>query len=246
MLPKTLNSTLGTAHLEHSSDALKNLISLPENTNEKDLAKIHQLFNPPLTRLSADKIFIRQCKLAGDEIDAHGGCFRSKDLPHLLELTQGAPALIAHNRQTSAVARFFGGNILTVGEHHYIAPKFYWPREHSEASDLRLLIDTGIINEASIAFTFEKAECNICGCDIRECAHMPFETYDEKVCHYWYHNVIKVLEGSFVYRGAEPGTGFLERYPQILPNHQLKITIDGISYTSSSTQPPSKKADHES
>ncbi len=33
--------------------------------------------------------------------------------------------------------------------------------------------------------------------------------YGKQLCHYWYDGVDRVLEGSFVYRGSEPGTGIL-------------------------------------
>lgn len=224
MLKKMQKHTQTTAVLELSDSDLPSLISTSPSSSEQDLDIIHALPNPPLVTLKSDEIFIRQCKLAGDAVDAHGGRFHTEDLPHLLKLSQGAPALIGHNRQAPAVARFFGGEIVKIGENSFIAPKFYWPRAHSTASDLRLQIDTGIIHEASLAFTFEKATCNICGQDIRTCQHMIFDTYEDKLCFYWYENVHRVLEGSFVYQGAEPGTGFLDMQSQNIPSH---VTIDG-------------------
>lgn len=227
MLVELQNSLLMTSVLDHFPGALFSAQDAQEKTMTNDLSLIASLHNPPLTPLTSDKIFIRHCKLAGDAVDAHGGCFRTADLPKLLELSNGAPALIGHNRQSAAVARFFGGTIFSIGENQYIAPKFYWPREHSKANDLRVLIDSGILNEASVAFQFEKAECSICSQDIRFCSHIPFEKYDGKLCFYYYHNILRVLEGSFVYRGAEPNTGFMKNL-QSLPE---SIRIDGVEYT---------------
>lgn len=174
-----------------------------------DVELINALSNPPLVPLTEQDIHVRRCRLAGDAVDSQFGCFRSHDLPKLLALTQGAPALIGHDRQKIAVARFFGGSVETYQGHHYIVPKFYWPRAHSGAEDFRVLLDCGIITEASIAFTFEKPACSICGGDIRECEHEPGGFYGLKLCHYYYEKIERVLEGSFVYRGAEPGTGIL-------------------------------------
>ena len=42
-----------------------------------------------------------------------------------------------------------------------------------------------------------------------ECEHEPGAHYGLKLCHYFYDGLDRVLEGSFVYRGAEPGTGIL-------------------------------------
>jgi hypothetical protein len=204
------------------------LIALSNTPAKSDLDEIRGLPNPPLVKLVLDDIHVRRCRLAGDRVDAHGGCFRTADLDKVLRLAHGAPALIGHDRRSPAVARFFGGSIESFGGARYIVPKFYWPRHHSAAEDLRWQIDTGILSEASIAFTFEQATCSICSRDIRECEHEIGKDYDGKVCFYYYDGVERVLEGSFVYRGAEPGTGFL--HSRILaggtPAKQLdKVTL---------------------
>ena len=177
--------------------------------------------------LKEDDIHVRRCRLAGDAVDSQYGCFRTHELERLLSLTHGAPALIGHNRMTTAVARFFGGLVEKYEGHHYIVPKFYWPKQHSSAEDFRVLLDTGIISEASLAFTFEKPSCSICGQDIRECEHQPGAMYGLKICHYFYDGLDKVLEGSFVYRGAEPGTGILAEISDLKPTlkSRKRITI---------------------
>lgn len=205
-----------------------------ESTGENDVAQIAQLPNPPLAPLTECDIHVRRCRLAGDAVDTQFGCFRSHDLQKLLELTHGAPALIGHNRQTVAVARFFGGSVEEFGGHRYIVPKFYWPRAHSAAEDFRVLLDAGIISEASIAFTFEKPSCSICGKDIRECEHEPGAHYGLKLCHYFYDGLDRVLEGSFVYRGAEPGTGILSEISDlkkaIKGRKTITVRIGGRTY----------------
>ncbi len=199
-----------------------------------DIEQINALPNPPLCELGADDIHVRRCRLAGDAVDSQFGCFRSHDLPRVLELTHGAPALIGHNRESIAVARFFGGSVDEFGGSHYIIPKFYWPKAHSAAEDFRVLLDAGIISEASIAFTFEKPSCSICGKDIRECEHEPGAHYGLKLCHYFYDGIDRVLEGSFVYRGAEPGTGILSEISDlkkaIKGRKTISVRIGGRTY----------------
>jgi hypothetical protein len=185
------------------------LAASQENAAANDLALIQTLPNPPLIPLTADDIHVRRCRLAGDAVDSQFGCFRTQDLPRVLEMTHGAPALIGHNRQSIAVARFFGGTVEEHQGHRYIVPRFYWPKAHSASEDFRILLDSGMISEASISFTFDKPSCSICGKDIRECEHEPGTLYGLKLCHYYYDGLDRVLEGSFVYRGAEPGTGIL-------------------------------------
>lgn len=195
----------------------------PHSTD--DIEVINTLPNPPLVLLKEDDIHVRRCRLAGDAVDAQYGCFRTHDLQKLLKLTHGAPALIGHNRLTTAVARFFGGMIEKYEAHNYIVPKFYWPKQHSSAEDFRVLLDAGIISEASIAFVFEKPSCSICGKDIRECEHLPGTMYGLRICHYFYDGLDRVLEGSFVYRGAEPGTGILAEISDLKQTLKSRKTI---------------------
>ncbi len=111
--------------------------------------------------------------------------------------------------------------------HRYIVPKFYWPKAHSAAEDFRVLLDAGIISEASISFVFDKPACSICGKDIRQCEHEPGALYGLRLCHYYYDGIERVLEGSFVYRGAEPGTGILAAIAELKKaiKGQKKITL---------------------
>jgi len=207
------------------------LLKSPEPTSQ--LEAINQLPNPPLVPLAAEDIYMRRCRLAGDAVDSHLGCFRTSDLEDVLKLAHGAPALIGHNRYSIAVARFFGGTIETHLNHKYIVPNFYWPKAHSGAEDFRILLDSGIITEASIAFTFNKPTCSVCGHDIRECDHEPGTMYAKRMCHYWYDGVDKVLEGSFVYRGSEPGTGVLAEMKSArheLKNRRMKLRLGGRVY----------------
>jgi hypothetical protein len=203
------------------------VVALQEVQTTGDPEQINTLTNPPLVPVSEEDIHVRRCRLAGDAVDSQYGCFRTHDLPELLKRTHGAPALIGHNRQGIAVARFFGGSVEEHEGHRYIVPKFYWPRAHSGAEDFRVLLDSGLISEASIAFTFDKPACSICGKDIRECEHEPGALYGLKLCYYYYDGLDRVLEGSFVYRGAEPGTGILSEMSDIkhaIKGHK-KITV---------------------
>ncbi|HHE46709.1 MAG TPA: hypothetical protein ENL08_03265 [Bacteroidetes bacterium] len=180
-----------------------------------DVRIINSLSNPPPVPVTVRDIYVRRCRLAGDAVDAGFGRFRTGDLDLLLDMLQGAPALVGHRKDTLGVARFFGGGIERNEQTgvSYIVPKFYWMRLHSASEDLRVNIDGGIYNEASLGFTFRKPTCGICGEDIRRCEHVPGREYDGKRCFFYYDELIKVTEGSFVYRGAQQGTGFMLAHP---------------------------------
>ncbi len=191
------------------------LLPEPAKITDDDLDAINNLPNPPLTPVTAREVHVRKCRLAGDGIDAGFGRFRTDDLPRLLELAAGAPALIGHRRDTLGVARFYGGELWQdpQTEITYIVPKFYWMRAHSASEDLRICIDGGIYSEASLGFTFRTPTCSVCEGDIRRCDHLPGREYEGETCFYYYDEVLRVTEGSFVYRGAQPGTGFMLNHP---------------------------------
>ena len=76
-------------------------------------------------------------------------------------------------------------------------------RETGGARDLLLNIDGGIYREVSISWRYRGGKCSICGEEIRTCSHSPGQKYDHKRCYFWIENVLEVLEGSLVYRGAD-------------------------------------------
>ncbi|MBM3327399.1 MAG: hypothetical protein FJY65_10595 [Calditrichaeota bacterium] len=211
-------------------------VLLPEQTKalDEDIAGINGLPNPPPVPVTARDVYIRRCRLAGDAVDAGFGRFRSEDLPRLLQMAQGAPALIGHKREGLGVARFFGGSLQTDPRSGitYIVPKFYWMRNHSAAEDLRVNIDGGIWCEASLGFTFRKPTCSVCGEDIRRCEHTPGTRVGDAVCFFYYDDIIKVTEGSIVYRGAQPGTGFMlaGQPPAIDLSNLPRFRWEGIWY----------------
>ena len=199
-----------------------------------DIAQIKSLKNPPLVELKPEDVHIRKTRLAGDRVDAYGGRFRSEDLPKLLKMTQGLPLLIGHRKDTLGVARFFNGSIETCEGANYIVPRFYWLKNHSSAEDLRLSIDGGLVSAASISFSFKRPTCSVCGEDIRICAHQVGKSYMNKAepCFYYYDEIVRVNEGSLVYQGAEPGTGFelnLEK-PGFSPGEKFRIKLNGKIY----------------
>ena len=188
------------------------------SVSDDDIAVISNLSNPPPVPVKIKDIYVRKCRLAGDGINCHFGRFHTEDLPDLLNKTQGASCLIGHRKETAGIARFFGGSIEShpalnietgkIEKMNFIVPKIYWMKSHSQAEDLRLNIDGGIYHQASISWYFEKPVCGICKKDIRLCDHVPGKRYDGKLCFFWYEDIGDVLEGSIVFAGGHPGTGF--------------------------------------
>ncbi|MFC1724670.1 hypothetical protein ACFL4T_03515 [candidate division KSB1 bacterium] len=191
-----------------------------DKVTDEDIKNINGLENPPLLPVTKERIYIRRCWLAGDAVNVFYGKFRTKDLPRLLGLIRGKSVLVGHRKDTVGIARFFGGsvekkmtgNVITgkTEETNFIVPKFYWIKGTQQAEDLRLNIDGGIYHQASLSWWYRKPTCSICGLDIRsiDCSHIPGKTYNENLCFYFYDDIVDVAEGSIVYLGAHPGTGF--------------------------------------
>jgi len=188
-------------------------------TTDEDAEVINSLLNPPLVSVKKEDIYVRRCRLASDAIDYSYGKFRTEDLPRLLEFAQGVSLLIGHRKDTAGVARFFDGSIEQIDDVYnpftqkkeritYIVPKFYWMKKHSRAEDLRINIDGGIYHQVSLSWWYKKAACGICGKDMRDCEHIPGRKYNNILAFYYYDRIGDVLEGSIVYKGGQPYTGF--------------------------------------
>jgi len=188
-------------------------------TTDEDAEVINSLLNPPLVSVKKENIYVRRCRLASDAIDYSYGKFRTEDLPRLLEFAQGVSLLIGHRKDTAGVARFFDGSIEEIDDVYnpftqkseritYIVPKFYWMKKHSRAEDLRINIDGGIYHQVSLSWWYERATCGICGKDMRDCEHIPGRKYNNILAFYYYDKIGDVLEGSIVYKGGQPYTGF--------------------------------------
>jgi translation initiation factor IF-1 len=186
---------------------------------DKDVSIINSLINPPLVPVKSEDVYVRRCRLASDAIDCNYGRFRTEDLPKILDLVQGVSLLIGHRKDTAGIARFFNGSIEQIDDVFnpftgkkekitYIVPKFYWMKKHSEAEDLRINVDGGIYHQVSLSWWYKKATCSICSKDMRDCEHIPGRVYNNAVAFYYYDEIGDVLEGSIVYKGGQPYTGF--------------------------------------
>ena len=186
---------------------------------EEDAEKINALSNPPPVPVKKEDVYVRRCRLVSDAVDYSYGRFRTEDLPRLLNLIEGVSLIIGHRKDTVGVARFFNGGMETLEDVYnpftqkkeritYCVPKFYWMKKHSEADDLRINIDGGIYHQVSLSWWYKKATCGICGKDMRECEHVPGREYSGVTGFYYYDEIGDVLEGSIVYKGGQPFTGF--------------------------------------
>jgi len=170
---------------------------------------INKNIKPPTT-VTAGEVYVRAMYIVSDQVNSFGGRFPGDEHTRLAELLVDSPVLIGHRKDKLPVGRNFHAVTLERDGRPWVKSYFYWLRAADTSEQLRENIDGGIYKECSVAFTFGLPECSICGRDIRQCEHEPFEVYEQngvkEVCHFNYRRIERVLETSLVYRGAIPET----------------------------------------
>ena len=164
----------------------------------------------PPSPLEEKDVFVRAMYVVSDEVNSFGGCFPADEHESLCRLLIDSPVMVGHRKDSLPIGRNFHAAVVERQGRLWVKSYFYWLRNAQGAETLKENIDGGIYKECSIGFTFLFPECSICGKDIRICEHQPLEHYgkdeNEKVCHFNYRQIERVLETSLVYRGATPET----------------------------------------
>ena len=220
-----------------------------QNGNSMLIEELKNLPNPPLIELTQEDIHIRRCRLAGDAVDHQMGCFRTHDLEKLLSMTQGAPALIGHDRQSIAGLRASSAGqskstrVIAISYRASTGPRLIPRLKIFACCWTAVLLLKLRLPLPSVNLLVRSA-----GKDIRDCEHQPGTHYGLKLCHYYYDGLERVLEGSFVYRGAEPGTGILSEISDL--NAAIKgrkrITIQFGGRTYEAIAPLNREDEHAS
>lgn len=180
---------------------------------EEFMAAINRLSIIPL---QAEQVYIRSMYLCSDRLCLQDwGRFSPSALEQICKLVIGQSVIAGHDRSRLPIARFFHADVIEREDDrmdeegnpvHWVRAWFYWLRGTSGSKDLQLNIDGGIYREVSISWRYRKAVCSICGDAIQQCPHVPGREYAGERCTFTINEVAEVLEGSIVYKGAEPGT----------------------------------------
>jgi hypothetical protein len=174
------------------------------------IEEINRVVGPPKP-VGPEEVHIRAMYIVSDQVNSQGGRFAEEELDRLTELLIDAPVMVGHQRDSLPVARNFKAVKVREGDRVWVKSYFYWMKESDGAEALRNNIDGGIYKECSISFLFSFPECSICGRDIRQCRHVPFNDYEtasgiRQIAHFLYRRIEKVLETSLVYRGSVADT----------------------------------------
>ncbi|MFH1699166.1 MAG: hypothetical protein ABIE07_01150 [Candidatus Zixiibacteriota bacterium] len=197
-----------------------------ETYDQSLVDEINQRIRPPRSILEKD-VYIRAMYIVSDNINSQGGRFGENELDALTDLIIDAPVMIGHRRDSLPVARNFKAERVNIDGRQWVKAYFYWMKDSEGAVDFKNNMDGGIYKECSISFLFSFPECSICGKDIRQCHHVPFEEYDSPggdhaIAHFWYRKIEKVLETSLVFRGAIPDTRITDKLHE---NEKEKVQL---------------------
>lgn len=186
------------------------------DASAEDLAAINQHTLSPVT---AKEVAVFRLDLCNDQVDRHISRFPVEELHRISDdLIVGKPLMELHdmpshgmfgsNRGSQPVGKFFRSQVVEENGKTSVQPDVFLLRGHGE-DDIIAKIEAGILAGTSISFALDRPECSSCGCDIRDCAHMPGEEVDGEVCHVILKEVTDVFEGSIVPLGSQ-GTEFVE------------------------------------
>ncbi|MFD1729840.1 hypothetical protein ACFSC4_30965 [Deinococcus malanensis] len=180
--------------------------------------------------LAADQVLATPIRLFGNELTSYFTRIPDSDLRTLAEQINAAagPMLSAHVTDDTPIGTFYmagvtegptnGTSAQGLGQPtqvQYLDTWAYWLNDE-EGQHLARLIDSGIINEASIGYFYDQAICSITNASYWNSPYYAGRTYDitdpdtgavtQKLCFIWTTGNVEFAEGSLVYRGAYPGT----------------------------------------
>jgi len=169
-----------------------------------------------LTKFNDGDVHVRRVRAANDVIDSYESRFTIRGLRELGKVAIGAPMARGHRMDGDVYARVFDSNVQLpaagpskVRELRDLAgaswmwERFYWPKDLPDAENIRARIDGGLWKEVSVHFRADELPCGICDKDVRECDHEPGRMYDGRKAFFEMQAVRKMLETSFVVRGAQ-------------------------------------------
>jgi hypothetical protein len=164
-------------------------------------------------------LIVRPVRLTGNQLSCLFTRFPEEELQSFAQQinNDAGPLMSAHITDNTPIGTFFQAAVTSEDGVLWLDTHAYWLADE-QGNKLARDIDAGIINEASIGWSWGRATCSVCGEDWYswECPHWPGETYtivtdpetratEERLCFLWMLDCT-FDEGSLVYRGGHPDT----------------------------------------
>lgn len=162
-----------------------------------------------LTTLTAADVYVRECEACNDQPLKNGLRLGVAELAQIAALSPGKGVHRNHDTWTAEgglpIGRIFAARMES-SEGRSVVMQTFYILATDEGTELVRLIDGGAISEVSVSFMYDELLCSICRTSLYECAHMPLEVYEGKMCEGLVLGVNEYLETSLVWQGMANDT----------------------------------------
>ena len=185
----------------------------------EDLARINGLAK---TELSAEQVYVFALRLCDNEVDRDFERFDSEALERLGELLVGKSGIFDHQWSARGqTARIFRTEVVRepavkteAGDEYRWLKGWAYLLRTEKNEDLIAEIEGGIKKEVSVGCSAGRTVCSACGAENGDCAHVPGQSYDGKLCFRELKDITDAYEWSFVAVPAQRAAGVLKRFGQ--------------------------------
>lgn len=184
---------------------------------EEDLALINGLAK---TELTAEQVYVFALRLCDNEVDRDFERFDSGALERLGELMTGRSGIFDHQWSARGqTARLFKTEVVRepsvrtqAGDEYRWLKGWAYLLRTEKNKDLIAEIEGGIKKEVSVGCSVGRSVCSACGAENGECAHVPGQVYDGRLCFRELRDITDAYEWSFVAVPAQRTAGVVKRF----------------------------------
>jgi hypothetical protein len=214
---------------------------------ENELVKINRYTR---REFQADEVYTFSVVLCDNEIDRDNERFTKEALEKLAVLFLGKTGIFNHSMETqNQTARIYDCRVETdkerltkTGEgYSRLVAQAYLPKSEKN-NDFILEIESGIKKEVSVGCAMARAECSICGADLKQtgCEHRKGKSYAGKTCCTVLSEPTDAYEWSFVAVPAQREAGVIKSFStntaENVENLQEMLSSSGATVTLTKTQ----------
>lgn len=185
----------------------------------EDLALINGLAKAELT---AEQVYVFALRLCDNEVDRDFERFDGEALERLGELLAGKSGVFDHQWSARGqTARLYKTEVVRepavrtrAGDEYRWLKGWAYLLRTEKNEDLIAEIEGGIKKEVSVGCSAGRSVCSICGTENGDCAHVPGQEYDGRLCFRELRDITDAYEWSFVAVPAQRAAGVLKRFGQ--------------------------------
>ena len=188
------------------------------SVSREDMILINRLSKKELT---PDQVYTFAIRLCDNEIDRDWERFDEEALEALSRLFVGKSGIFDHNWSAEGqTARLYKTEVCRedgateAGDGRRFLKGYAYMLRSEKNAPLIEEIEAGIKKEVSVGCSAGRTVCSACGAENGDCAHVPGQSYDGKLCFRELKDITDAYEWSFVAVPAQRAAGVLKRFGQ--------------------------------